>query len=84
MLAVPAGASKGGFSVIRLKIERERRGLSRAALARAAGLGQGLYGWIESRRFVPYPPQLERIAQAVGFDGDPQGLLEEVGEAEPA
>ena len=61
----------------RLKAEREKRGLSRAALARAASVGEGIYGQIENRRRVPYDPEIERIAAALEWRGDPRRLLED-------
>ena len=61
-----------------LRQERERHGLSRAALARKAEINEAQYGQIERGRFVPYPPQLERIANALGWEGEPEELLEEV------
>jgi transcriptional regulator with XRE-family HTH domain len=64
-----------------LRAERERRGLSRAALARLASMGEGAYGQIESRRRVPYGPEIERISGALvllGWSGSPSDLLKEV------
>lgn len=65
----------------RLRAEREMRGLSRAALARLASVGEGAYGQIESGRRVPYDPELERISEALselGWSGQPSDLLKEV------
>lgn len=41
-----------------LQLKREQMSLSKAELARRAGMQQGLIGWIESRRFIPYDSQL--------------------------
>lgn len=62
----------------RLTIERKRRGLSRAALARSANLNAVTVGQIESQRFRPYPVQLEKLAAALEWRGDPAALLDEV------
>lgn len=48
---------------------------SKNALARDARLAPSQVAWIESGRFVPYKPQLARLAAALGYDGDPQDLL---------
>lgn len=64
----------------RLQYERERAGLSRAAVARAAEIGNTMYGWIEARRYLPYDRQLSRIAKAIGWNGEPKQLLEDVPE----
>ncbi|MDP2402190.1 MAG: helix-turn-helix transcriptional regulator, partial [Actinomycetota bacterium] len=59
----------------RLQVERVRQGRSAADVSRAAALGNTMYGWIEQRRYVPYPVQLERIAEALGWERDPSELL---------
>lgn len=64
----------------RLQAEREARGLSKLAMSRRAELGPTQYGWIESGRYVPYPRQLARVAEALEWTGDPAELLEEVPE----
>lgn len=48
--------------------------------ARAASMQQGMIGWIESGRFIPYNSQLQKMAKALGYEGDPNDLLEEVDE----
>lgn len=55
------------LSKIRLTAEREAKGLSKAALARAACLDQALVSKIESGRVRPYPRELVRIAEALGW-----------------
>lgn len=57
---------------------RHERGWSKSELGRRACIQSGLIGWIEGRRFVPYDVQLERLAEALGFEGEPTGLLDEV------
>lgn len=63
-----------------LQLKREQMSLSKAELARRAGMQQGLIGWIESRRFIPYDSQLAKLAEALNWSEDPTGLLEEVEE----
>ena len=62
----------------RLRRERLALGKSASALSYDARVPAPVLGWIEAGRFTPYPPQLERIAKALGFEGDPQELLEDV------
>lgn len=63
-------------------IERVRieKGWTKAALARKAELQPNVIGWIETGRFIPYESQLKKIAFALDWQGDPNVLLEEVGE----
>ena len=51
-----------------LKEERERRGLSRAALARKADMNPSEISHIESGRHIPYDSQLLKIAAALGVE----------------
>ena len=61
----------------RLEQLRHDLGMTKADVAREARMQGNVIGWIESRRFVPYPSQLAKIADAVGWEGDPEELLEE-------
>jgi ribosome-binding protein aMBF1 (putative translation factor) len=62
---------------LRLTEERERRGWSKAALARAAGLDQALLGKIGSDRVQPYEVQLRRLARALELPiQQPNSLLD--------
>ena len=64
-----------------LTVERQRRGLSKAALARKAKLDQGLISKIESGRVRPYPAELRRLVKAVDWPREEaQRLLKEVDE----
>lgn len=54
---------------------REGRGLSRAEVARRAGLNAADVGRMESGRLVPYDGQLVKIARALGVE-DPEALME--------
>lgn len=42
----------------------------------------GMIAWIETGRFVPYESQLDKIADALGWKGDPTKLFEEVPDGE--
>ncbi len=57
-------------------LERERlnKGWTRAELARHASMQAGVIGWIETRRFIPYPSQLEKLADALGIE-DSESLM---------
>jgi transcriptional regulator with XRE-family HTH domain len=68
-----------------LTAERERRGWSRAELARRAQLHPTQIGQIEAGRLVPYPVQLLRIAAALGIaEGSAGQLMEEVNDGAAA
>lgn len=63
--------------MIRLTEKREALEWTKAQLARAAKLDQGLISKIESGRVVPYRVELTRIAEALGWrPEDAQQLLE--------
>jgi ribosome-binding protein aMBF1 (putative translation factor) len=64
-----------------LTLMRERRGWSRAELARRADLHASQVGAFENGRLVPYAGQLSRLARALDFDGNPSDLLEARDEA---
>lgn len=62
-----------------IQAERERQGLSRAALARKADMSAGTVGQIESGYIgTPYAVQLDKLARALEWGGHPSELLEEV------
>jgi ribosome-binding protein aMBF1 (putative translation factor) len=56
---------------------REMKGWSKADLARETKIQQGVIGWIESGRFIPYDSQLEKIARALNWEGNMQDLIAE-------
>lgn len=66
----------------RLAIVRKAKGMNRSQLARAAKMQAGTIAWIETGRFVPYESQLDKIADALGWEGDPSELFEEVRDAD--
>lgn len=51
--------------MIRLQLEREKRGLSKAELARRAKMQPGDVGKIESGRAKPYDVQLKKLGRAM-------------------
>ncbi|MRS12151.1 MAG: XRE family transcriptional regulator [Actinobacteria bacterium] len=59
---------------------REERGLSRRKVAQLADMDPALYGKVESGRVLS-GNQLERLARALGYKGDPAALLEELNDA---
>jgi transcriptional regulator with XRE-family HTH domain len=65
--------------MLRLERERERRLLSRSALARLANMHPATVGQIESGYIgKPYPVQLAKLAAALEWQGEPADLLEPV------
>ena len=48
---------------------RERKGWSKAELARKANMNASTISQIESGRINPYPGQLVKIARALGIEG---------------
>ncbi|MDO9107851.1 MAG: helix-turn-helix transcriptional regulator [Coriobacteriia bacterium] len=57
---------------------RLKQGLSKSALARAAGLNQVTVIEATNGRRLLGPSQLQKLAAALGWTGDPAGLLAEV------
>jgi len=57
--------------------EREARGMNKSDLARSSKIQANVIGWIESGRFTPYESQLQKIADALGWDKDPMKLLDQ-------
>lgn len=62
----------------RVVLERKKKGWSQARLAREAEVNQSCMSRIESGREKAYPIRGKRIAEAVGWEGDPAELFEEV------
>lgn len=61
---------------------RKRKGVSQAKLARLAGVNQTSLSRIENGREPAYPRRGKRIADALGWEGDPAKLFEEVPDGE--
>ena len=68
--------------MLRLTQERERLGMSQAKLARLAEINASSLSRIEGGKELAYPHRGKRIADALGWTGDPMELFEEVGEDE--
>lgn len=64
--------------VTRLKFERERQGLTQAALARVAWLNSSELSKMERGRMVPYEEQARRIAAALRWEGQLEELFEPI------
>jgi len=64
--------------VKRITQERESKNWTRAKLGAESDLHPAGVGQIESGRVIPEPVQLARLAKALGWEGDPAALLEEV------
>lgn len=58
--------------------EREAREWTRMELGFRTRIHPSRIGSIELARVIPYPVELERIAEALGWAGPPETLLEEV------
>lgn len=66
--------------MLRVEVERKRQYISQAKLARLAGVNQTSMSRIERGKEPPYPNRAARIAAALGWNGDPKELFEEVNE----
>lgn len=62
----------------RVVLERQKLGMSQAKLARVADVNQSCMSRIETGKEPPYPHRGRRIADALGWKGDPMELFEEV------
>lgn len=62
--------------------ERRNRGISQAKLARLADVNQSSMSRIEHGNEPAYPHRGKRIADALGWTGDPAALFEEVADDE--
>lgn len=62
----------------RVVLERKKLGMSQAKLARVADVNQSCMSRIENGKEPPYPVRGKRIADALGWKGDPAELFEEV------
>ena len=66
----------------RLVTERKRAGLSQSKLARLADANQTAMSRIERGLEPAYPMRAQRIAEALGWRGDPMELFEEAGDGD--
>lgn len=69
--------------MLRLRVERLKRGLTQARLAALAGLHPAELSRIENGKIYPYPGWRRRLAEALGWPVEQaDGLFEEVSEDE--
>jgi len=52
--------------MLRLSVERQKRGWTKSELARRAKMQPGELGKIEAGRLRPYPSQLRKLGRALG------------------
>lgn len=64
--------------MLKLELERRRARLTQAALAREVGIHPTTISQIESGRVRPSASECARFATALGFQGNPALLAEEV------
>ena len=64
--------------MIELTRQREAFEWSRRELGQRASLHPARVGQIENQRVRPYPPELERLARALGYRGPAEDLVREV------
>lgn len=65
-----------------LKLERQRKGLTIAALARIAWMNSADLSRIERGKLIPSYGQAKRIAAAIGWKGSVEELFEAAGARE--
>lgn len=68
--------------MLRVESLRKSKGISQAKLARMADVNTSSMNRIERGKEPPYPRRGKRIADALGWAGDPMELFEEVSEDE--
>lgn len=64
--------------MLRIKLELERRNISQAKLARLADVNQVSMSRIVNGLEPAFPHRGKRIAEALGWEGNPDDLFEEV------
>ncbi|MEG0505478.1 MAG: helix-turn-helix transcriptional regulator [Raoultibacter sp.] len=62
----------------RCKLERLMHDMKQSEVARMTGMHPTSISAIENGRLRPYPGQIEKIAAALNWNGDPAALFEEV------
>lgn len=71
------GCESEGVEVKRLTTERKQKRWSKAELGRRANMNPATVGQIENGILRPYASQLHKLAVALGWNGDPQALMDE-------
>lgn len=64
--------------MLRIVYELERRGMTQTECARRADVNQSSMNRICRKKEPAYPNRAKRIAEAIGWDGDPAALFEEI------
>lgn len=64
--------------MLRITKLRMERALTKTKLGALADVHPARVGQVENERVRPYPPELRRLADALGWQGEPEELLEEV------
>jgi len=65
--------------MLRLTLERQRRGWSQAKLSHESGVNATTISLIEAGRFRPYPAQTRKLAVGLGLDANSgESLLEPI------
>lgn len=57
---------------------REKKGWTKFELGSKARVHPANLGKYESGRWIPYPVELQRLAEVLEFSGEPEELLKEV------
>lgn len=68
--------------MIKLTEKRKEAHLSMSALARKADMHVSSISQIEAQRLKPYPGQITKLTNALGWKGDPMELFKEVEDRE--
>lgn len=64
--------------MLRIAYLIHERGMSQTELAQRAGVNRVLLNRILHGKLPPYPKWRDAIAAAIGYDGDPSELFEEI------
>lgn len=64
--------------MLRIVYELDRRGMTQADCASKAGVNKASMNRICNGKEPPYPQRAKRIAEALGWEGDPAALFEEI------
>lgn len=70
--------------MIRMKYERIMQGKKQTGISRETGMHVTTISQIENGHLRPYPGQVKNLVKALGWQGDPAALFEEVGTDELA
>jgi transcriptional regulator with XRE-family HTH domain len=71
------------MSVRRITYLRQEARLTKFRLGALANVHPSRLSQVENGHVVPYPVELERLARALGWQGEPAALLDQVESGEP-